>query len=136
VLGLFIVITGVNMPPRKRYSPPPVHIRFSFDPAILSGGWFALIGVVCTFTSRNGKTYEIHADLKANVAMRLTDHLLHPHRIPDDFMDTPSERYRLSRNIANQLKALTWGTSRKEWLRRRGYPTQFKAYAKPAKSAR
>jgi hypothetical protein len=121
---------------RKKYNPPPLKISFSRDAAILSGGWFALITVVCTFTSRNGKTYEIHADLKSNVAIKLTDHLLNPSRIPDDYMDTPSERYRLSRDIADQLKNLTWGRGRKEWLRRRGYPTQFRAYKKPAKSAR
>jgi hypothetical protein len=121
---------------RKKYNPPPVRISFLRDAAICSGGWFALITVVCAFTSRNGKTYEIHADLKSNVAMKLTDHLLHSSRIPDDFIDTPSERYRLSRNITKQLKELTWGTERKEWLKRRGYPTQFKAYGKPAKSAR
>lgn len=120
------------MKSRKRYSPPPVRISFSRDAAICSRGWFCLIGVVCTFTSRNGNTYQIYADLKANVAMKLTDHLLHPYRIPDDFIDTPAERYRLSRDIANQLKALTWGASKKEWLKRRGYPTQFKAYKKPA----
>ncbi len=119
---------------RKRHKSPAVSIRFSIDPLICSGGWFAHREVLCSFTSHNGKTYELRADLKSTTAIELTDYLLHPLRKTNDFHDSPSERSRLSRNIAWQLEALTWGR-RREWFKRRGYPTKFKSYQKPAKSA-
>lgn len=117
---------------RKKYRPPPVHIRFSHETLIGSGGFFIYVHVLCSFTSRTGKSYELWCELKTTTALELTDYLLHPRRIPDDFIDSPSERYRLSRNIAKQLESLTRGRGRGESYKRRGYPTKFKTYKKPA----
>ena len=115
---------------RKR-KPPALLIHLYIDPWGSYVGWFSHVEVLCTFTSWNGKTYELRTDLKSTTAIELTDYLLHPHRKTDDFQDTPSERYRISRNIAYQLEAFAWG-KRREWFKRRGYPTKFKNYKKPA----
>jgi hypothetical protein len=117
---------AINKKTMRRPKTPALHIEITMNPIGCWVGWFADLSVMVSFQSANGNRYTVFEPLKPGAAKRLTDLLLHPHRIPTDFSDTPNERKRISKLIATRLNSIT--SRRKEYFKRRGYPIDFRSY--------
>jgi hypothetical protein len=119
-----VFFCGVDM--LKKSNP---HITVRLTPNLIPGrdGYSRAFEVVCEYFSPTKQAIVAwHAPLERGVCKKITDCLLTSKKFPGDFVDSDSERRRVSKYIADNLESIV--SRHSEAYKKYGYPTRFQYY--------